>query len=350
MWSRISARSSTAAVFRRLEARSHANRAVFGVTQRQFSSHQDAKDVAESQPAPEKGWVGTFLDRVSIKSQQRHIRIGEELFQAATRHASNAQWYGPGRIPRDFRSRHAMVTMHLWFLHKRLIASNVNNGDLTQDNCLKIQEELFEIFWNDSLCRIRREGVYELGVNKSLMQVQQYTFLHLFHYDHIFQKISSSHLDPREEQEGPSAQPVVEGDDNMDLFAVLDPTLDLRKVENRICELKKLIWMHILVRNPDAKCDDHLTRLAWYIEAQYQNILKDWPGKYVDEARVKWVNLPDFNNLQDNDGSILPDNPVDPDDVLPEPWAANITLRGETYYWNTHNLKSQWERPTTETM
>lgn len=280
--------------------------------------------------------------------------------------SSISRWFGPGRIPRNFRSRHALVTMHLWFLHKRLIAAADNQID--PDTALNIQEELFEIFWNDTLCRIRKEGVREMQVNKSLLQVQQYTFLHLFHYDHIYQSLASSqsHLDQPaqdgvEEQNNASASQVPppvgtadlggDEDDAMDPMSVLDPTLDLTKVENRIKELKKLVWMHILVRDPKAKeCDDHLERLAWYIEAQYQNILVDWPGQYVKEARVAWVDLPDFTGMRDNHGNLIPEQLMHPDDVLPVPWLTNITLRGETYYWNPLNGKSQWEKPSADNL
>lgn len=263
-----------------------------------------------------------------------------------------SRWFGPGRIPRTFRSRHALITMHLWFLHKRLIAASDNRMD--PDVALKVQEELFEIFWNDTLCRIRKEGVREMQVNKSLLQVQQYTFLHLFHYDHIYQSLASSksHLDPTDADEEETLPPppppaIGENGDEMDPMAVIDPTVDLSKVENRISELKKLVWMHILVRDPAAKeCDDHLERLAWYIEVQYQNILVDWPGQYVKEARVAWVDLPDFTGMRDNHGRLVPEQLMHPDDVLPKPWLTNITLRGEIYYWNPVNGRSQWEKPT----
>ena len=72
-------------------------------------------------------------------------------------------WFGPGRVPRDFRNRHALLTMHIWFLHKRLISDNID-----KENALMLQEELFNMFWDDTTYRIRKEGVRELLVNKTV--------------------------------------------------------------------------------------------------------------------------------------------------------------------------------------
>lgn len=296
-----------------------------------------------------------------------------------------SRWYGPGRIGRDFRARHALLTMHVWFLHKRLIASsnylNNNNNNMNDeidkeridnqnndnnelpnqldpDTALNIQEELFDILWNDTQCRIRKEGVQELRVNKMLMQVQQYTFLHLFHYDHIYHQLDSSKSvldEPENESEDknnndpPPPSPMsMTGDTNTsDPLSVIDPTLDLTLVENRISELKKLLWMHVLGRDPKAhECDDHLTRLAWYIETQYQNILIDLPHQYLAQGRIKWINLPDFTSMRMNNGTLVQEQLVHPDDLLPSPWLTNITLRGEIYYWNPKTRQSQWEKPT----
>ncbi|CAB9516867.1 Ubiquinol-cytochrome C chaperone [Seminavis robusta] len=320
------------------------------------SSLQDASDLAEAQPSPtsqERGFLDRLMDRWSIRRQQDRIRIGEELFQAATRQANDPRWYGPGCIPRDFRSRHAMVTMHIWFLHKRLVAST---GGMDPDWAMLIQDELFRILWNDTLCRIRQQGVYEMSVEKNLQKVQKYTFLHLFHYDHIYQDLTKTMM-PADDDDNDDdtsnlrnqSQPSLPEDREYqpwDPLSVIDQSADLTQVQNRIKELKKLVWMHLMVRDPDAKqCDDHLERIAWYIETQFQNILVDWPTEYATEARVAWVDLPDFSYLKRNDGKPMKQRRVNPDDVLPAPWLTNITQRGEAYYWNPKTKKSQWKRP-----
>lgn len=213
-------------------------------------------------------------------------------------------WFGPGRIPRDFRNRHALLTMHIWLLHKRLISDKFD-----EDSALMIQEELFNILWEDTMCRIRKEGVNELLVNKNLLQVQQYTFLHLTNYDHIYTEL-------------------------------------LDKPAERLKELRKLVWQHIFVRDEAVKSrTDHLDRIAWYIEANYQNIIMEWPDDYYRSGRVAWVNLPDFDDLKDEKGTAMPVNPLHPEDILPEPWLKSITLKGIEYYWNPVTMESSWDRP-----
>ncbi len=54
-----------------------------------------------------------------------------------------------------------------------------------------IQEELFDILWNDTQACIRAEGVHELTVNKHLKDAQQLTFLQCTHYDHAFQEFAT---------------------------------------------------------------------------------------------------------------------------------------------------------------
>lgn len=215
-----------------------------------------------------------------------------------------SRWYGPGRIGREFRPRHAMLTMHIWFLHKRLIADIVD-----KQTALMIQEELFNILWLDTTCRIRQQGVNELLVNKNLLQVQQYTFMHLTHYDHCYTEF-------------------------------------LNKPAQRLKELRKIVWQHILVRDEESEFrTDQLNRMAWYIEANYQNIMLDWPDEYYRESRVAWIDLPNFANMKDVDGTVMSDQPCHPEDLLPNPWQRNITNRGIEYYWNPDTRQSSWERP-----
>jgi cytochrome b pre-mRNA-processing protein 3 len=177
-----------------------------------------------------------------------------------------------------------------------------------------IQEELFDIFWTDSTNRMRAHGVNEWVVNKNLKSVQQYTFMHCFHYDHCYSELLD---DPKE----------------------------------RLEELKNLVQKHILLLNPEdhqaqENSQDQAERIAWYIEAQYQNIVHDLPDAFYRKARIAWVDLPDFSDLQDASGKVMEPNEIDADDILPDDWVPNIANDGSFYYWNTETRKAQWERPT----
>jgi hypothetical protein len=208
-----------------------------------------------------------------------------------------------------------------------------------RDNALLVQEELFNILWDDTVCRIRQTGTNELLVNKLLMQVQQYTFMHLTHYDQAY----TSHY--------------------------------LQHPLERMKELRHLVSLHVVREQPSQSQQvpslssssstgatedsnpppssaavpnvDQIDRLAWYIEANYQNIMLDWPDPYYREGRVQWVDLPSFEGMRDpQTGDPLPVPSLHPDDVLPHPWLFNITRRGDAYYWNPETRESTWERPT----
>lgn len=200
--------------------------------------------------------------------------------------------------------------MHVWFLHKRLLADRHD-----PHRAALIQEELFDIFWTDSSNRMRAHGVNEWLISKNLKKVQQYTFMHLFHYDHCY---------------------------SGDL---------LSSPEARLAELKNLVKTHVLLLSPDDDAasrlhDDHAERVAWYVETQYQNVLLDMPDSFFDKARIAWADLPSFEAMVDgNTGGVLPNQPVHPDDRLPLGWVRNIANDGTYYYWNVHTREARWEHP-----
>lgn len=216
-----------------------------------------------------------------------------------------SRWYGPGHVGRDFRARHAILTMHLWFLHKRLISTDKVAAD--NHSALLVQEELFDIFWDDTQKRIREQGVAEMTVGKHLNDVQQYTFQHLTHYDHAFTEFEL-------------------------------------KPKARFEELCGILWVHVLQREDDF-CSDQVQRMAYYIDTQYNNIMNRLPETYWTEGRLAWVDIPDFTKLRDNKGKILPEVPLDPYDLLPEGWYKALSNAGEAYYWNPEERTAQWQRP-----
>ena len=171
-----------------------------------------------------------------------------------------------------------------------------------------LQEELFDILWNDTRARIRAEGVNELTVNKHLKDAQQLTFLHCTHYDHAFQE-----------------------------FADDDP--------KRFEEIAGVIWTYVMNKDEEVH-SDQLKRLAMYVEYQYVNLLQGVPDSYFWEGRIPWGDIPEFGSMKDNDGKELEEMGEVPGlEVLPEPWMKTLTDAGQPYYWNTDTDKTTWKKP-----
>lgn len=214
-----------------------------------------------------------------------------------------------------------MLTMHVWFLHRRLIrdeGTRLTGGEgaakpeesnasaaLSRETSLLIQEELFDLLWNDARCRIRAEGVAELMVNKNLKDVQQLTFQHCTHLDHVFEEYA--------------------GD-----------------AEKRVEELAYAMWIHVLNRDKEAN-GDVVKRLAAYAEYEFQNIIFFLPDHYFAEGRIGWGSMPDFSGMKNNEGKTQPSEVTG--NELPEGWIQALTDAGDVYYWDTTTDKTQWEKP-----
>jgi len=261
------------------------------------------------------------VNRYSISAQQHRIQLANNLFNAAQWQALAPEWYGPNKIKPDFRPQHAMLSMHIWFLHKRLLAPSAKKDEDSGKHGydLMIQEELFDIFWNDTRSRIRSAGVHELTVNKHLKESQQATFLQCTQYDHAFKEFEK---------------------DDVKRFEV-------------VCDA---VWRHVL--NGDEEADDHLIRrLGAYVEFQLDNIVYKLPDDYFDEGRIGWGNIPDFDFIsqkKDADGTSGAEDPENPEETtnalsglktLENGWMQVLTDAGEPYYWNTETNRTSWKSP-----
>jgi len=278
-----------------------------------------------------KNIIQRMYQKYSMSEQTNRILVAESLFQAATSQASDPRWYGPGRIGRDFRPYQALLTLHIWFLHKRLLANEADTH-----KAALIQEELFDIFWIDSSNRMRAHGVNEMLINKNLKKVQQYSFMHMFHYDHCYTgDLLENPADRLEALKMTIKTHILllpslsrEGDDDGDVDNVMDECFD-----------EKILQKHI-------EHDDQSERIAWYIETQYQNIVHDLPDSFFRKTRIAWVDLPSFDLMIDgNTGKELPNRSVDLEDILPVGWTKSIANDGSYYYWNLKTREALWEQP-----
>lgn len=220
--------------------------------------------------------------------------------------------------------------MHIWFLHKRLLANEVD-----PHNAALIQEELFDIFWIDSSNRMRAHGVNEMLINKNLKKVQQYSFMHMFHYDHCY--TGDLLENPADRLEALKL--------TVKTHVLLLPSLHESDDENGAShKMDESTEEEILQKHVEH--DDQAERIAWYVETQYQNILHDLPESFFQKARIAWVDLPSFDRMIDsNTGKELPERAINPEDILPFDWVKSIANDGSYYYWNLKTREASWERP-----
>jgi len=261
-------------------------------------------------PTSRKSMFEKLYDQYWPERQKHRIVIGERFFRAAQRRAMDPIWYTDGRINTDFRSKHAILALHVWFLHRRLIVDSTD-----PHLSLLIQEELFDTLWNDTLSRIRaNKDIHELMVNKHLKDVQQLTFQMCTHFDHCYSEYKH------------------------------DP-------QKRVEELSKAIWVHVLNKD-EHSVHDHVMRLVAYVEYQMDNIVLQLPDVYFQEGRVAWGDIPNFSKMLTDDGKALPKSPpLKPDQMetlgldLPSNWLRVLTDAGDAYYWNLTTNQTQWDKP-----
>lgn len=304
------------------------------------------------------------VNRYSISGQQHRIKVADRFYRAAQWQALAPQWYasptstststspaskgepellesvsGHG-ISADFRPTHAMLSMHVWFIHRRLLSHNTQEDKDSGKHGynLMIQEELFDVFWNDTKARIRSSGVNELTVHKHLKDAQQATFLHCTQYDHAYDEF---------------------GDDG-----------DEVKRFEVICDG---VWKHVLGGGDDVN-EELIRKLGAYVEYQLENIVYKLPDDYFDEGRIAWGDIPGVSQLNwgsykgvlnndsdkgESDHGESGENPNGGSDeemtttnalcglkTLGNNWMQVLTDAGEPYYWNTETNSTSWQRPS----
>ena len=119
--------------------------------------------------------MGSF--RPSAKLGEASMDVFASLEEQATQNA----WYEALRLPRSWITEHSLLALHVWILHNRFKVDY--NVPATEFSGRRMQEELFERFWEDTTRRIRNAGVAELSVGKQLEAVQRVTLDDMHAYD-----------------------------------------------------------------------------------------------------------------------------------------------------------------------
>jgi len=109
------------------------------------------------------------LDMLGYNSPEAlRIRQAESLFQNVEKAAVDSGIMNALKLEDDFRNTHTMISLHLWLANRRILLETPHDELL--------QQEIFDIFWEDTIGRVRKLKVKELFVHKQLRTAQGYTF------------------------------------------------------------------------------------------------------------------------------------------------------------------------------
>merc|ERR1711862_346038 len=103
-------------------------------------------------------------------------------------------------------------------------------------------------------------------------------------------------------------------------------------------------WNHIFGMDHNAP-DDLVNRIAMYVEYQHDNIMFSLPEEYWREARIDWGEFPNFRDVKDNYGVVMPNRKFIVEEALPKDWIICLNQAGEKYYWNTKTGRVTWGKP-----
>ena len=234
------------------------------------------------------------------------VRSSKALFDNCTIQASLPAWYsneinkGGGLIYNDFRSKHTMLILHVWMIHKRLIIGDT--GRVGKN----VQECLFDELWEDTSSRIRNIGIAELSVNKNLKDVQGYSFKCMLELDHALTR--------------PSEDEIVD-------------------------TIGGTLWRFVYMRRNEVDVD-HVLELANYIRREQKSVLTI-PTSAIFDGRLDWGPLPNWS------GNCVPSakeeinlylKKSNPPEVNND-WQEAIAPDGKIYFWNTKTRERSWKKP-----
>ena len=236
------------------------------------------------------------------------VRSSKALFDNCTIQDSLPTWCsneinrGGGLINNDFRSKHTMLTLHVWMIHKRLIMGDT--GRQGKD----VQECLFDELWEDTSSRIRHIGINELSVNKNLKDVQGFSFKCMLELDHALTR--------------PSEDEIVD-------------------------TIGGTLWRFVYMRRNEIDVD-HVLELANYIRREQKSTLTI-PTEAIFDGRLDWGPLPNWTGR----GGVQSTKPGSITDTKPSvtPQISNdleeaIAPDGKVYFWNIHTKETSWKKPS----
>lgn len=221
-------------------------------------------------------------------------RVGqgsEALYRSIEEQSIQNKWFTELALPHTWITEHCLLALHVWIFHNRFKVDYNVPGEF---NGRRLQEEIFQKFWDDTIKRIRNAGVSEMSVTRQLEHVQKLTFDDFFTYDAAIK---------------------VENDDNMELAAAL--------------------WKGVF-READNANTEAVIKLADYTKREVFNILLQ-PPEDVYRGWITW-------------GPIVGESEAErlerQRSMLSGEWREGIALNGRLFFYHTTTHERRWDPPT----
>ncbi|RHY27590.1 hypothetical protein DYB32_006671 [Aphanomyces invadans] len=267
-------------------------------------------------PSPRSGIFNTNFDVTQPKHQERmerwkwvldllgyyneDARISSNsalLYHSCVNQAAHPSFYRALDLPTDFRSQQALLMVHVWIVHRRLISVKSSGKD---DPGKVLQEALFDRLWEDTVFRIRHQNVSELTVNKHLGEVQQRCFGQCVAFDQHYNAAGSK------------------------------------------TALNDAVSRHVLNVEPHAK-PKQAALLATYIQRELKHVQKARMEE-LESGAVPWG--PPLAASTRTDATV-PQDDYDFDLIGQQygDWRSALDIRGKKYFWNSITRMSAWEKP-----
>jgi hypothetical protein len=230
--------------------------------------------------------VGAFSARASVGVHS------EAIFRSIEEQATQEAWYTSLRLPRTWITEHSLIALHVWILHNRAkLDYNVSPVEFCGR---RMQEEMFERLWEDTILRIRNAGVAEVSVNKQLENVQKITFDDMFGYD--------------------AALRTSDRDDGLELSAA--------------------VWRGVF-REDEAADTEAVLRLADYVRREVEGVVLA-PREDVYRGWLTW-------------GPVVGETPESraarQRAMLEGEWREALHPDGRLYFYHTSTHETRWEPP-----
>ena len=134
-----------------------------------------------------------LLKAMGVWSRRARVGVSSEaLYRSIEEQATQDIWWRALGIPKNWITEHSLIALHVWIFHNRFKIDFNVSGDF---NGRRMQEQLFERFWEDTTFRIRNAGIAEISVNKQLENVQKITFDDMFGYDAAIRIVDDENME-----------------------------------------------------------------------------------------------------------------------------------------------------------